>query len=185
MGYRLSRIYTRTGDAGQTGLGDGSRVAKTSPRVEAMGAVDELNSHVGLLLSQGLAPEAAALLVQVQHDLFDVGGELAIPGTVLVHPASVGALEQAIDTLNATLPPLEEFVLPGGTPSAAQCHVARSVCRRAEREVLRLAEIEAVNPTTVMYLNRLSDVLFVLARSLARAGGGREVTWARDRRHGG
>lgn len=185
MGNRLTRIYTRTGDRGETGLGDGSRVPKTAPRVEAMGAVDELNCHIGVLLVQALPPAAQSLLSDVQHDLFDLGGELAIPGTCLVEAAYTARLERALDELNAPLPPLQEFVLPGGNAAAAQCHVARAVCRRAERELLRLNAEEPLNPDSAVYLNRLSDLLFVLGRVLARENGGREVTWARARQVSG
>lgn len=181
---RLTRIRTRTGDTGETGLGDGRRVPKTAARIEALGALDELNSHLGLLLAQGVSGPPRELLTDLQHDLFDLGGEVAIPGTRLVEEGYVARLDAALDAMNAALPPLAEFVLPGGNPAAAQCHVARSVCRRAERELLRLKLEEDLNPTAIMYLNRLSDVLFVLARTLARASGGLEVTWVRERRRG-
>ncbi len=177
MGQRLTRIYTRTGDDGTTGLGDGSRLAKDAPRVEAIGDVDELNSHVGVVLTYP-APEAVReSLVAVQHDLFDLGGELAVPGRHVMGPQQVRRLEVVLDALNADLPTLREFILPGGSPAAAACHVARAVCRRAERRVVTLARSEPVNPHTRQYLNRLSDLLFVLARVLARFSGGGEIFW--------
>ncbi|MCU0936387.1 MAG: cob(I)yrinic acid a,c-diamide adenosyltransferase [Gammaproteobacteria bacterium] len=177
MGQRLTRIYTRTGDDGSTGLGDGSRVAKDSLRVEAIGEVDELNSHVGWVLTHP-APEAVReSLSAVQHDLFDLGGELAVPGRQVMGPQQVRRLEVLLDALNADLPSLREFILPGGSPAGAACHVARAVCRRAERRLVALGRVEAVNPQTRQYLNRLSDLLFVLARVLTRYSGGGEVFW--------
>ncbi|MBI5460937.1 MAG: cob(I)yrinic acid a,c-diamide adenosyltransferase [Gammaproteobacteria bacterium] len=184
MGNRLSKIYTRTGDKGDTGLGDGTRVDKDSLRVEAFGSVDELNSHIGLLLAQAAVPtEMRAVLVDVQHDLFDLGGELCIPGHQAIGAAHILRLEEALDALNADLPALKEFILPGGTVAAATAHVARAVCRRAERRVVSLARHEAVNAPVLAYLNRLSDLLFVIARVLARGDGseGGEVLWRRDR----
>lgn len=181
MGNRLSRIYTRTGDTGDTGLGDGSRTAKDSPRVEAFGSVDELNSHIGLLIAQPAVPsDIRAALTETQHELFDLGGELCIPGHQAIGDAHVARLERALDALNADLPPLEEFVLPGGNVAAATAHVARAVCRRAERRVVSLARTEPVNAPAIAYLNRLSDLLFVIARVLARADGG-EVLWRHAR----
>jgi cob(I)alamin adenosyltransferase len=181
MGNRLSKIYTRTGDKGDTGLGDASRVDKDNLRVEAFGSVDELNSHIGLLLSQAAVPTAVrATLIDVQHDLFDLGGELCIPGHQAIRDAHIERLEQALDALNADLPPLQEFILPGGNAAAATAHVARTVCRRAERRVVSLARHEAVNAPVLGYLNRLSDLLFVIARVLARADGG-EVLWRHER----
>ncbi|RYG78127.1 cob(I)yrinic acid a,c-diamide adenosyltransferase [bacterium] len=180
MGNRLSRIVTRTGDEGTTGLADGSRVAKTAARVEALGTVDELNSHLGLLLAAALPAEAAHSLLRIQHDLFDLGGELSLPGQVLIDERHLNALEADVERFNAPLPPLKEFVLPGGGVAAANCHVARTVARRAERRVWSLAAAETVNPVTVAYLNRLSDLLFVLARVLARADQG-ELLWNRKR----
>lgn len=178
MGHRLSKIYTRTGDDGSTGLGDGRRVRKDAVRVEAYGTVDESNAHIGLLRAQLAADHAAqAVLEDIQHDLFDVGGELCIPGHQLVTAARVARLEEAIDGINADLPPLKDFILPGGSPAAAQAHVARTVCRRAERLAVTLAATETVNPQALHYLNRLSDYLFVLARQLAREDGGHEVLW--------
>jgi cob(I)alamin adenosyltransferase len=177
MGYRLSKIYTRTGDAGTTGLGDGSRVPKNSARVAAMGDVDELNSLLGLLLCEELPADVVELLTGVQHDLFDLGGELSIPGARLLKDTQPGRLELAIDRFNGDLLPLKEFILPGGTRSAALAHMARTVCRRAERAVIDLAELEAVADASRQYLNRLSDLLFVLARWLNKHSGGSDVMW--------
>ncbi len=181
MGHRLSKIYTRTGDDGTTGLGNGARVPKTAPRVAAMGDVDELNSLVGLLLTESLPGEVAELLRDVQHALFDLGGELSIPGMTLVGDRHVERMEQGIDRWNADLPPLKEFILPGGSRAAALCHLCRAVCRRAEREMTRCAETEALGSAGRMFLNRLSDLLFVLARVIARCDGGSEVLWEKDR----
>lgn len=183
MGKRLSKIYTRTGDRGTTGLGDGSRVDKDSLRVASYGTVDELNSHIGLLLAAEVVTEVRSTLTRVQHELFDLGGELCMPGYTLIPEAFVGRLEDDLDRLNGELPPLEDFILPGGSEAAARCHVARTVCRRAERCVVSLSRAEDVNEVSVRYLNRLSDYLFVAARVLARAGGGDEVIWIHgDRR---
>ncbi|MDP9089234.1 MAG: cob(I)yrinic acid a,c-diamide adenosyltransferase [Pseudomonadota bacterium] len=180
MGNRLSRIYTRTGDDGSTGLGDGTRVPKDSLRVEAYGTVDETNSALGVLLgSQALPPEIRRCLIDIQHDLFDLGGELCIPGHTMIGAAHVERLENQLDAFNEDLPALKEFILPGGGPPAAACHLARTVCRRAERRVWSLAQAEAVSPEALKYLNRLSDLLFVIARVLARAGDG-EVIWRRN-----
>ena len=181
MGNRLSKIYTRTGDKGDTGLGDGTRVDKDSLRVEAFGSVDELNSHIGLLVVHVAAsPKMHSTLTDVQHDLFDLGGELCIPGHTAISDNHISRLEQALDAANADLPPLKEFILPGGNIAAATAHVTRAVCRRAERRVVSLARHETVNAQALAYLNRLSDLLFVYARVLARADGG-EVLWQRDR----
>jgi cob(I)alamin adenosyltransferase len=181
MGNRLSRIYTRTGDAGTTGLGDGSRVAKNSARVEALGAVDELNSCLGVLLAEPLGADLRALLTEVQHDLFDLGGELSIPGYAATRPEQVARLEQALDHHNETLEPLKEFILPGGSRPAALCHLARTMCRRAERQVVGLASTETVSAYSQQYLNRLSDLLFVVSRVLNRRDGRGDVLWRRDR----
>jgi cob(I)alamin adenosyltransferase len=182
MGHRLSKIYTRTGDDGTTGLGDGTRVAKESLRVEAYGTVDELNSVIGLMLAVPRLPKAVAqCLTEAQHDLFDLGGELCIPGHRAITAAFVTRLEETLDRFNAKLPPLKEFILPGGGPAAAACHLARTVCRRAERRVWALARIEPVAAEVTQYLNRLSDLLFVLARVLARHERGAEVLWKRGR----
>jgi cob(I)alamin adenosyltransferase len=182
MGHRLSRIYTRTGDTGTTGLGDGSRVAKDSPRIEAVGAVDELNSQIGVLLAEALPEAISKGLTEVQHDLFDLGGELSIPGHTAIAEAHVSRLEEALDAFNADLPPLKEFILPGGTRAAALCHVCRAVCRRAERRVVSLAAAEQISPLAQRYLNRLSDLLFVLCRVINRSGGGADVLWNRARK---
>jgi cob(I)alamin adenosyltransferase len=183
MGNRLSKIYTRTGDDGTTGLGDGSRVAKDSVRVEAYGTVDELNSAVGVLLAvPTLPPAVSACLTEVQHELFDMGGELCIPGHRVISAGQVTRLEQALDGFNDALPPLKEFILPGGGAGAAACHLARAIARRAERRVWTLARAEAVSPEVAKYLNRLSDLLFVLARVLARHERGAEVLWRHDRK---
>jgi len=180
MGNRLSRIYTRTGDNGSTGLGDGTRVPKETLRVEAYGTVDEANSAIGVVLSAaGLPDQITLCLTEVQHDLFDLGGELCIPGTRMIVAAHVERLESELDGFNEGLPPLKEFILPGGGPAAAACHVARAVCRRAERRCWSLARTESVSPETLKYLNRLSDLLFVLARVLARHENGSEVVWRR------
>jgi cob(I)alamin adenosyltransferase len=182
MGNRLSKIYTRTGDDGTTGLGDGTRVPKDGARVEAYGTVDELNSVIGVLLAVPNLPTAiTACLVEVQHELFDMGGELCIPGHHVITPEHITRLETALDGFNDPLPPLKEFILPGGGPAAAACHLARTVARRAERRVLTLAKSESVSPEVVRYLNRLSDLLFVLARVLARHEQGTEVLWRHDR----
>jgi cob(I)alamin adenosyltransferase len=181
MGNRLTKIYTRTGDDGTTGLGDGVRVGKDTPRIEAMGDVDELNSLIGLLISTGLPDDIRRLLTDIQHALFDLGGELSMPGHTFVRESYVQVLEQAIDQYNAGLPALKEFILPGGNEAACRCHLARAVCRRAERRVVELGRVEPVNLQTAIYLNRLSDLLFVLARTLARLDGGQEVYWEKGR----
>lgn len=177
MGNRLSKIYTRTGDKGTTGLGDGSRVDKDSLRVEAYGTVDELNSSVGFVLATGLPDAVRDCLTRTQHELFDLGGELCMPGYTMIPEAYVEGLEQDLDAFNDDLPPLKDFILPGGSEAASRCHLARTVARRAERRVIALAHNETVNEATVRYLNRLSDLLFVIARVLARHDGGSEVIW--------
>ncbi|HEY4373560.1 MAG TPA: cob(I)yrinic acid a,c-diamide adenosyltransferase [Burkholderiales bacterium] len=177
MGNRLSKIYTRTGDAGTTGLGDGSRVPKDSLRIHALGDVDELNSVIGLLLCEDLPTSAREALTGVQHDLFDLGGELCIPGFNNVTEVQVKRLEDVLDGYNAELPPLKDFILPGGAKSAAVAHLARTVCRRAERAVVSLAAAEPVSELVRQYLNRLSDLLFVLGRVLNRHAGGSDVLW--------
>jgi len=186
MGNRLSKIYTRTGDDGSTGLGDGSRVRKDAARVGAYGSVDELNSVLGMLLATAGMPAAMAVeLTRIQHTLFDLGGELCIPGMALIEPVDIDWLEQTLDRYNADLPPLKDFILPGGNMAAATCHLARTVCRRAERETVALARAESVRAEVLGYLNRLSDLLFVLARVLARADGAGEVLWQRQHRRPG
>lgn len=180
MGHRLSKIYTRTGDGGETGLGDGSRTPKDAARIDALGAVDELNSHVGLLLTEELPADIRSCLIRIQHDLFDLGGELSIPGYQLLTESQLERLEQWLDHYNAALPPLKEFILPGGSRAAAIAHVARTVCRRAERKLVSLGREAPPLGVNLMYLNRLSDLLFVLARVLNRAAGGHDVLWQRD-----
>jgi len=182
MGHRLSKIYTRTGDGGQTGLGDGTRVAKDSPRVAAYGTVDETNSAIGVVLACDLPDAVRECLVGVQHQLFDLGGELCIPGHAAITDADIERLEKQLDTFNADLPPLKDFILPGGGMAAAQCHLARTICRRAEREVITLMHQQTVRGEAVRYLNRLSDLLFVIARVLARHSGHGEVLWKHERR---
>ena len=182
MGNRLSKIYTRTGDDGTTGLGDGTRVAKDSARVAAYGTVDEANSTIGLLLASNLPDDVRDLLTTVQHQLFDLGGELCIPGHAAISDDDVAALERELDRHNEPLPPLKDFILPGGGEAAARCHLARTIVRRAEREAVTLSRHEAVRPEAIRYLNRLSDLLFVLARVLARADGHGEVLWKHERR---
>jgi cob(I)alamin adenosyltransferase len=182
LGNRLSKIYTKTGDDGTTGLGDGARVTKDSTRVAAYGTVDELNSTIGTVLAQEIPAPAREVLTQVQHDLFDLGGELCIPGMAMIHDVDVERLETTLDGFNADLPALKDFILPGGGMAAACCHLARTVCRRAEREVVTLSRQESVRPEAIRYLNRLSDLLFVLARVLARASGHGEVLWQHERR---
>jgi cob(I)alamin adenosyltransferase len=181
MGHRLSKIVTRTGDAGTTGLGDGSRVAKDSARIQAIGEIDELNSTLGLLLTEALPEAVSACLTRSQHDLFDLGGEVSIPGHAALTDAHVARLEDAVEKFNADLAPLKEFILPGGTRPAALAHVARTACRRAERALVHLAAIEPVSDAARRYLNRLSDLLFVLARTLNRDAGRTDVLWQRDR----
>lgn len=181
MANRLTQIATRTGDDGTTGLGDGTRVPKDHLRVHAMGDVDELNSHLGVLLAEPLPPEVRALLESVQHELFNLGGELSIPGYTLLKDEALAALDAALAQHNATLPRLAEFILPAGTRAAALAHVARAVARRAERAVVHLGAVEPLRPAPRQYLNRLSDLLFVLARVLNRARldglGGDDVYW--------
>ncbi|MDH4125767.1 MAG: cob(I)yrinic acid a,c-diamide adenosyltransferase [Gammaproteobacteria bacterium] len=182
MGKRLSKIYTRTGDDGTTGLGDGTRVAKDSLRVEAYGSVDEANSVIGMVLACKTVPnDIAVFLTNVQHDLFELGGELCIPGYSAITDVFVERLEAELDRLNQHLPALQDFILPGGGEAAAACHLARTVVRRAERRCISLAAAEKMRGEVIRYLNRLSDLLFVVARVLARAENGREVLWNRDR----
>jgi cob(I)alamin adenosyltransferase len=181
VGNRLSKIYTRTGDDGTTGLADGMRVDKCDVRVEAFGSVDETNSTIGVLLAEpSLPPGVSEPLRRIQHELFEIGAELSLPGYLKIAAAHVSQLERDLDALNETLPPLEEFVLPGGNRAAAVCHVARTVCRRAERDAWAAAKSHTVNGEVLRYLNRLSDLLFVMARTLARRDGGSEALWSRD-----
>ena len=183
MGNRLSKIYTRTGDDGTTGLGDGTRVGKDSARVNAYGTVDEANSSIGVVLAAQVPDDIRELLTTVQHQLFDLGGELCIPGHAAISAEDVDALERQRDQYNEVLPPLKDFILPAGGEAAARCHLARTIVRRAERETVTLARHDAVRPEAIRYLNRLSDLLFVLARVLARADGQGEVLWNHERRH--
>jgi len=185
MGHRLSKIYTRTGDKGTTGLGDGTRVNKEHARVEAYGTVDEANSAIGVVLAvRDLPQDITSCLLAVQHDLFDLGSELCMPGYRAITDEHITRLEQTLDRLNEHLPPLKEFILPGGGPAAAACHLARTIARRAERRVWALARLEPLAGEVPRYLNRLSDLLFVVARVLARHEHGSEVLWNRDRSSG-
>ena len=181
MGNRLSKIYTRTGDKGTTGLGDGSRVDKDITRIEAIGTIDELNSVIGLLLTEALPEIISDTLTDVQHRLFDIGGGLSMPGADVPKNSYVEGLEQVLDELNSDLNPLKEFILPGGTRAAAFCHQARSVCRRAERRVVTLGKTESIPEFPAQYLNRLSDLLFVMARSINKNAGKSDVLWQPDR----
>ena len=181
MGNRLSKIATRTGDDGTTGLGDGSRTSKDALRVQAMGDVDELNSEIGVLLCEDMPAEMREELITIQHDLFDLGGELCIPGFTMITETQVIRLDELLAKYNATLPPLSEFILPGGSRAAATAHVCRTVCRRAERAIVALGKLETLNPQPRQYVNRLSDLLFVLARVLNRFAGGSDVLWEKGR----
>ena len=181
MGKRLTQIATRTGDDGTTGLGDGTRIDKDALRVHAMGDVDELNSVLGLLVCHDIPDDVRGALSNIQHDLFDVGGELSIPGYTMVTEAQVAALDDWLTTYNAQLPRLDEFILPGGSPAASTAHIARTVARRAERSVVALGKAEAVRIELRHYLNRLSDLLFVLARVLNRHAGGSDVQWQKNK----
>ncbi|PMS34475.1 ATP:cob(I)alamin adenosyltransferase [Trinickia symbiotica] len=184
MGHRLSKIATRTGDDGTTGLGDGSRVPKDDARVAAIGDVDELNSQIGLLLCETLPDDVHEALTVVQHDLFDLGGELCIPGHTMIGDAHLARIDDWLAHYNADLPPLKEFILPGGARAAALAHVCRTVCRRAERSIVALGKTQPLEAAPRRYVNRLSDLLFVLARVLNRAGGGADVLWQRGRNAG-
>lgn len=177
MGNRLSKIYTRTGDKGTTGLGDGTRIAKNAQRVAAMGDVDELNATIGLLLTEPVSDVIQQALTGIQHDLFDMGGELCMPGHSMVKATRVTALENQLDSFNEQLTPLKEFILPGGSKAAAYCHLARTVCRRAERTLHTLNEEEAISAQCLQYINRLSDFLFVLCRILNKEAGVPDVLW--------
>ena len=182
MGHRLTKIYTRTGDTGTTGLGDGSRVAKDNARIEAIGTVDELNSCIGMLLAEDMPDPLRERLTAVQHDLFDLGGELSIPGYTAITDGHISRLENALDGFNADLPPLKEFILPGGSRTAALCHLCRTVCRRAERRLVSLGAGEQSSALAQRYLNRLSDLLFVMCRVFNRAAGGNDVYWQKSRK---
>ncbi|QBQ54908.1 cob(I)yrinic acid a,c-diamide adenosyltransferase [Nitrosococcus wardiae] len=180
MGHRLSKIYTRTGDQGTTGLGNQQRVPKDHPRVEAIGTIDELNALLGLLLAHPLPTPLHQAITSIQHQLFDLGGELSIPPAHIIEADQVQALERQLDTLNEKLPPLKEFILPGGAIAASLCHLARVTCRQAERRLVTLSKEEAINPESLKYLNRLSDLLFVMARELNRAEGVTEILWEKS-----
>lgn len=182
MGNRLSKIATRTGDNGTTGLGDGSRVGKDHLRVHAMGDVDELNSHIGLLLCEELPPALREELASIQHDLFDLGGELCIPGYTLITETHVARLDALLQKYNADLPPLQDFILPAGSRGAALAHVCRTICRRAERAIVTLGNAETINANPRHYMNRLSDLMFVLSRVLNRFAGGSDVLWEKGRK---
>ena len=181
MGNRLSKIYTRTGDAGTTGLGDGKRVSKNSLRIHALGEVDETNAIIGLLLCEELPEDVRVLLTNVQHDLFDLGGEVCIPGMSMITGKQVTHLEEELDRFNEPLEPLKDFILPGGTRAAALAHLSRTVCRRAERAMVRLSSAEPVSDAARRYVNRLSDLLFILGRLLNRAGGRGDVLWQKGK----
>lgn len=181
MGNRLSKIATRTGDKGTTGLGDGSRIAKDALRVHAMGDVDELNSQIGVLLCEDIPGQMNHELISIQHDLFDMGGELCIPGYTMITDAQVARLDALLEKYNADLPPLKDFILPGGSRAAAVANVCRTVCRRAERSIVSVGNVESINDAPRQYMNRLSDLLFVLARVLNRYAGGSDVLWEKDR----
>jgi len=182
MGHRLTKITTRTGDAGETGLGDGTRIGKDAVRVQALGDVDELNSALGVLLAEDVPDAIRAALLGVQQDLFDVGGELSIPGHEMVRAAQVERLEALLAQWNAALTPLKEFILPGGSRAAAAAHLARAVCRRAERSVVALGRQDAVRVDLRQYLNRLSDLLFVAGRALNRHAGRGDVLWQHEKK---
>jgi cob(I)alamin adenosyltransferase len=181
MGNRLTKIYTKTGDSGLTGLADGSRAEKDSLRISVIGDIDELNSLLGLLIAINIDEEIKVCLLDIQHILFDLGGELAIPGSEMLIEARVQYLEKTIDQYNASLPPLKEFILPGGSVPAAVCHTARAVCRRAERQLVSLSKEVSINKVSLKFLNRLSDLLFVFARTLALSEGGKEIYWQSER----
>lgn len=181
MGHRLSKITTRTGDAGETGLGDGTRLPKDSPRIQALGDIDELNCAIGLVLAEDVPDAVRQALAGVQHDLFDLGGEVSIPGHALFTPAKVEGLEKVVEDWNATLPALKEFILPGGSRAAAAAHLARTVCRRTERSVVALGRAEPIGEPARKYLNRLSDLLFVAGRVLNRHAGREDVQWRHER----
>ena len=181
MGKRLSKIFTRTGDDGTTGLANGERIDKSSIRVEVMGNIDELNSLIGVIGASDVPNDISGYLLNIQHRLFDIGGEIATPGNSVIDPGSVERVEELIDSYNEELSPLKEFILPGGSIPASVCHFARSICRRCERSLVRLAHDEFLNPETLRYINRLSDLLFVLARTLNQEKDGKEIFWDSER----
>ena len=180
MANRLSKIYTRTGDQGKTGLGDGSRVDKFSSRIESLGNIDELNSIIGIILTENIPKDKKAILERVQHDLFDIGGELSIPDHLIIDDKKINFLEKSLDGMNNELQPLKEFILPGGSKIASYCHLARTVCRRVERNLFKLAQTEKVNEASLKYVNRLSDMLFVLARFLNKINQLNDIFWKKD-----
>ena len=180
MGNRLSKIYTRTGDQGKTGLADGSRIDKFHSRIESLGNIDELNSIIGIILTEKIPDNKKILLEKVQHDLFDIGGELSIPGHFVIDDRKIDFLEKILDEMNNELDPLKEFILPGGTKISSYCHLARTVCRRVERNLFKLAQTDKVNEASLKYINRLSDMLFVLARFLNKINQFNDIFWKKD-----
>jgi len=180
MTNRLTKIYTRTGDQGKTGLADGSRVDKFNSRIESLGNIDELNSIIGILLTEKLPNDKKEILNRIQHDLFDIGGELSIPNHMKINDKKISFLENALDNMNKELPPLKEFILPGGSKVSSYCHLARTVCRRVERNLFKLAQTDKVNEASLKYINRLSDMLFVLARFLNKTNKFNDVLWKKD-----
>ena len=180
MANRLSKIYTRTGDQGKTGLGDGSRIDKFHSRIESLGNIDELNSIIGIVLTEKIPDDKKAILEKVQHDLFDIGGELSIPNHIVIDDKKIEFLERSLDEMNNKLEPLKEFILPGGTKISSYCHLARTVCRRVERNLFKLAQTDKVNEASLKYINRLSDMLFVLARFLNKINQHNDIFWKKD-----
>jgi cob(I)alamin adenosyltransferase len=181
MGHRITKVYTRTGDDGTTALGNGKRTDKDSQRMEVIGDIDELNSLLGVLAASNLSDDMAGYLLNIQHRLFDIGAELAVPGNAVTDTSHIQRLEDLVDNYNTDLKPLKEFILPGGNMSAAICHLARSVCRRTERKIVKLGRSEYVNPNTLIYINRLSDLLFVFARIINQQKRKKEVYWDKNR----
>ena len=180
MANRLSKIYTRTGDQGKTGLADGSRVDKFHFRIESLGNIDELNSIIGIVLTENMPDDKKAILERVQHDLFDIGGELSIPNHIVITDKKINFLESSLDEMNNELQPLKEFILPGGSKISSYCHLARTVCRRVERDLFKLAQTDKVNEASLKYINRLSDMLFVLARFLNKINHLNDIFWKKD-----
>jgi len=180
MANRLSKIYTRTGDKGKTGLADGSRVDKFNSRIESLGNIDELNSIIGIVLTEKIPNDMKAILERVQHDLFDIGGELSIPNHMVIDEKKIDFLENSLDKMNNELQPLKEFILPGGSRITSYCHLARTVCRRVERNLFKLAQSDKVNEASLKYVNRLSDMLFVLARFLNKINQHNDILWKKE-----
>tara|TARA_B100000795_G_scaffold205944_1_gene159463 strand:+ start:62 stop:607 length:546 start_codon:yes stop_codon:yes gene_type:complete len=180
MANRLSKIYTRTGDKGKTGLADGSRVDKFNSRIESLGNIDELNSIIGIVLTEKIPNDMKAILERVQHDLFDIGGELSIPNHMVINEKKIDFLENSLDKMNNELQPLKEFILPGGSRISSYCHLARTVCRRVERNLFKLAQSDKVNEASLKYVNRLSDMLFVLARFLNKINQHNDILWKKE-----